>query len=373
VWLEDADAVATVDLANAIYALALRLLAGAYALPRPNPDKALYIGSAIGLMHALTAVAERAARLPAGPSNPGCNAGISFTALREAASLPAGASARQLYLERVEELSAAAEGMDPSDPRCARAARILEKQAARLRDAPIGEVAPTTAPVAASPSAAPSAPQTTSIADVDRAEGKDIAVMFDGKRCIHARFCVTQGPATFLANVDGPWIIPDATEIEYLCGTIRQCPSGALTYERRDGHAEPVPPVNLVTLRENGPYAVRADLALDGEKAGFRATLCRCGASKNKPFCDKSHKYIGFVATGEPESRKTQKLAVRDGPLAIEPELDGPLQVRGNLEILSGTGRTVATVETARLCRCGASKTKPFCDESHRKIGFRSA
>ncbi len=372
VWLEDADAVATVDLANAIYALALRMLAGAYALPRPNPDKALYTGAAIGLMHALTAVAERAARLPAGPSNPSCNAGVSFTALREAASLPSGASARHLYLERAEELGAVAEAMDPSDPRCARAARILAKQAARLRAAPIGEVAATAARAAPpSPSALPPAPA-MSADGIERTEGKDVTVLFDGKRCIHARFCVTQDPATFLADVDGPWIVPDATDVDYLCGTIRQCPSGALSYERRDGKAEPVPPVNLVTLRENGPYAVRADFALDGEKAGFRATLCRCGASKNKPFCDKSHKYTGFEATGEPPTRKGAKLAVRDGPLAIEPELDGPLQVRGNLEILSGTGRAVASVETARLCRCGASKTKPFCDESHRKIGFRS-
>ena len=374
VWLEDADAVATVDLANAIYSLALRLLAGGYTVPRPDPDKALYIGSAIGLMHALTAVAERAARLPAGPSNPTCNAGVSFTALREAASLPPGASARHLYLERVEELGAVAEALDPSDPRCARAARILQKQAARLREAPIGGTAPTTIPAAPpAPAASPSAPPTTTAGGVDRAEGKDIAVMFNGKRCIHARFCVTQDPATFLADVDGPWIIPDATDIEYLCGTIRQCPSGALSYERRDGQAEPVPPVNLITLRENGPYAVRANLSLDGEQAGFRATLCRCGASKNKPFCDKSHKYIGFEATGEPPTKEGPKLAVRDGPLAIEPQLDGPLQIRGNLEILSGTGRTVAAVETARLCRCGASKTKPFCDESHRRIGFRSA
>ncbi|MHA4837414.1 CDGSH iron-sulfur domain-containing protein [Sphingopyxis sp. MSC1_008] len=209
--------------------------------------------------------------------------------------------------------------------------------------------------------------------ETERAEGKDIAVLFNGKRCIHARFCVTQDPATFLADVDGPWIIPDATDIEYLCGTIRQCPSGALTYERRDGQAEPVPPANLITLRENGPYAVRADFSLDGERGGFRATLCRCGASKNKPFCDKSHKYVGFEATGEPPAKKGPELAARDGLLAIEPEPDGPLQVRGNLEILSGTGRTVAAVQTARLCRCGASKTKPFCDESHSKIGFRSA
>jgi CDGSH-type Zn-finger protein len=45
---------------------------------------------------------------------------------------------------------------------------------------------------------------------------------------------------------------------------------------------------------------------------------------------------------------------------------------RGNLEITSGTGRRVACVTQARLCRCGGSATKPFCDGTHTRIGFRS-
>jgi CDGSH-type Zn-finger protein len=66
-------------------------------------------------------------------------------------------------------------------------------------------------------------------------------------------------------------------------------------------------------------------------------------------------------------------LAVRDGPLAIDPEINGPLQVRGNMEIISGTGRVVARMESARLCRCGGSSNKPFCDNTHARIGFRSS
>ena len=65
-------------------------------------------------------------------------------------------------------------------------------------------------------------------------------------------------------------------------------------------------------------------------------------------------------------------LAARDGPLAIDPQINGPLQVRGNLEITSGTGRVVARVTQARLCRCGHSNNKPFCDNSHVKVGFKS-
>jgi CDGSH-type Zn-finger protein len=42
------------------------------------------------------------------------------------------------------------------------------------------------------------------------------------------------------------------------------------------------------------------------------------------------------------------------------------------LEITAGTGRMVCRVEAARLCRCGGSASKPFCDGTHRTNGFRS-
>jgi CDGSH-type Zn-finger protein len=128
----------------------------------------------------------------------------------------------------------------------------------------------------------------------------------------------------------------------------------------------------LLAVREAGPYAVRGDLNVDGRAGFFRATLCRCGASKNKPYCDGSHHEVNFSASGEPPTGQADMLEVRDGPLAIQPELDGPLQVRGNLEITSGTGRVVARLQQARLCRCGASSNKPFCDGSHARVGFRS-
>jgi hypothetical protein len=79
------------------------------------------------------------------------------------------------------------------------------------------------------------------------------------------------------------------------------------------------------------------------------------------------------VATGEPPTGVADMLPVRDGELAIEPLTDGPLQVRGNLEITSGTGRVVARVTSAKLCRCGGSANKPFCDGTHARIGFRSS
>ena len=137
-----------------------------------------------------------------------------------------------------------------------------------------------------------------------------------------------------------------------------QCPSGAIRYRRRDGAPdETAPPVNLASVREAGPYAFHAELSIDGTPAGYRVTLCRCGASKNKPFCDGSHHEAGFSASGEPPSGQTTMLAARDGPLAIDPQVDGPLKVRGNLEIISGTGRVVArTVNTTSVPLRGQRK-----------------
>ncbi len=377
VWIENEEAARTVDLANAAYGLMLRMLAFSYLVPRPRPDKALAIDLSMGLMRAVTLLGERAARMPAGPSNPGCNAGVSFTALRDAAPIAPGVSAHHFFNERLRELVASARALaDGGDARVVRAARMLEELSQRAERgfaeaaaAASAAAAPTTAVAAPAPA---HAPPTTVVDGVERVDGKHLTLMFETKRCIHARFCVTGAPKVFLANVKGPWIHPDAMEADALVEIAHACPSGAITYIAKDGVRDETPaPVNLLSVREAGPYAARGALSIDGAPM-FRATLCRCGASKNKPFCDGSHHDAGFTASGEPPTGKTDMLEVRDGPLAIEPEVDGPLRVRGNLEILSGTGRCVARVQQARLCRCGGSSNKPYCDGTHARIGFKS-
>jgi CDGSH-type Zn-finger protein/uncharacterized Fe-S cluster protein YjdI len=353
----------------------LRLIAYSYAVPRPSPEKGLAVDLALGLMRAVTKLAERAARLPAGPSNPTCNAGMSFSALRDAAPLPPGPAARRFFIERLGELADATEVVnDAGDARMAAASRLLADLVKRATHGFQDMALAVTAPPPAS-AAVLSAPPAAMIVDgVEEIEGKDLTLLYDGKKCIHARFCVTGAPKVFLANVKGPWIQPDAMNVAGLVEIAHACPSGAIRYRRKDGKAdETPPPVNLVAVREAGPYAVRGDIRLDGQSGITRATLCRCGASKNKPFCDGSHHDAGFSASGEPSTGKAEMLAVRDGPLAIDPQTDGPLHIRGNLEITSGTGRVVARVTSARLCRCGASNSKPFCDGSHARIGFTSA
>lgn len=206
---------------------------------------------------------------------------------------------------------------------------------------------------------------------IEEVRGKKVLVRFEGKRCVHSRQCVLERPDVFVPNVAGEWIHPDAVSVEDVVKVAESCPSGAIRYERLDGGpAEAAPVVNVVRIRENGPLAFRADLRVGGASVGYRATLCRCGASKNKPYCDGSHVEAGFVASGEPKSEDTPALAARSGPVEVTPQKNGPLKVEGNLEVVSGTGRTLKKATQLWLCRCGQSKNKPYCDGTHNKVGF---
>lgn len=374
VWIEDADAAAIVDIGNASYQTMLRLIGYAYVIRGPDPEKSLAVDLSIDLMKAVTLLGESAARRPAGPSNPHCNAGMSFTALRDSAPLPHTASSRRVFVERMNELVRGAEKLDQKDQRVARATGLLRALAARAKRFEDFTDAPAVA-VAASAKAKPASQPPQQIVDgMEIIDGEKLQIRYSGKLCIHSRYCVTQAPKVFLANVQGPWIHPDDMDVEELAGVARNCPSGAIQYVRKDGAPEELkPPVNLIRTLEGGPNALRGDLRLDGQSIGYRATLCRCGASKNKPYCDGSHHDVHFEASGEPATgEETAMLAVRDGPIEIAPQTDGPLMVRGNMEFVSGTGRMFARVTGARLCRCGGSQTKPFCDGTHAKIGFKS-
>jgi CDGSH-type Zn-finger protein/uncharacterized Fe-S cluster protein YjdI len=198
-------------------------------------------------------------------------------------------------------------------------------------------------------------------------------IRFEAKRCIHSRNCVLTRPDVFVPNTPGDWIHPDrATEAE-VTELAHLCPSGAIQAERSDGSPlEKAPRVNTVRLRENGPLAVNAPLTVNGAAQGFRLTLCRCGASANKPYCDGSHQAVGFLASGEVPSAPSEALLECNGPLSISPIPDGPLRVTGNLEIVSGTGKTLNRVTQCVLCRCGQSHNKPNCDGSHKAAQFRT-
>jgi CDGSH-type Zn-finger protein len=118
--------------------------------------------------------------------------------------------------------------------------------------------------------------------------------------CAHAGYCTQRLASVFLYGQE-PWIDPRGASAEDIIATIRACPSGALSYTASGAApAADTPAQAAIFVAPNGPYVVTgaAQLSDSAPAAGAdaeRYTLCRCGGSKNKPFCDGSHWNNGFV------------------------------------------------------------------------------
>ena len=132
--------------------------------------------------------------------------------------------------------------------------------------------------------------------------GGNVEVSFDLDVCIHVGACLAGLPGVFELH-RRPWIEPDNADPDQVASVVQTCPSGALLFHRLDGGADedPPSPTEIRPLR-NGPLLVRGRIDVthgDGTTERLpRATLCRCGLSKNKPFCDNSHLGSGFTAPG---------------------------------------------------------------------------
>jgi len=204
--------------------------------------------------------------------------------------------------------------------------------------------------------------------------GEEADVTWHGDLCIHIGECGRAKGDLFVGGRK-PWCQPDTVSEEDVEDVILRCPTGALSVEKKDGtNPETASAENTVHVAYNGPLFVRGELEIEGapeEIPGlkYRAALCRCGKSKNKPYCDNSHEaaeFRDYGAIGDSGSSDPET----GGPLAIKIAKDGPLLVNGNLVMSGGSGRNAWKGKRIALCRCGASENKPFCDGSHKKVGF---
>lgn len=133
--------------------------------------------------------------------------------------------------------------------------------------------------------------------------GAAVEVSFDLGLCTHIGACLRGLPGVFELE-RRPWILPDAADADAVAQTVERCPSGALQYRRLDGRSDEISlETPRVTPIRNGPLLVLGRIEVRGDDGSVqllpRASLCRCGASKNKPFCDNSHLQIRFEAPGE--------------------------------------------------------------------------
>ncbi|MCH7636608.1 MAG: CDGSH iron-sulfur domain-containing protein [Proteobacteria bacterium] len=206
--------------------------------------------------------------------------------------------------------------------------------------------------------------------------GDRATVSWHSGLCIHIGECGRAKGELFVAGRK-PWCQPDVSADDEIEDVILRCPTGALTVDYEDGsHVESADPENSVHVAYNGPLFLRGDLSIDDAPSDapglkFRAALCRCGKSRNKPYCDNSHEkdeFRDYGAVGESGDDN----ASRGGTLNVQPIKDGPLVCKGNVTIFNSSGRESFHGAQVVLCRCGASNNKPFCDGQHVKIGFKS-
>ena len=206
-----------------------------------------------------------------------------------------------------------------------------------------------------------------------------IRVEWSSTRCIHAAECVRRLPMTFRPG-EKPWVRLEGAEAARVAGVVAHCPTGALHFERLDGGpAESPPAANTVLVSAHGPTFLRGDIELRTQEGEVllrdtRVALCRCGASANKPLCDNAHRSAGFRDAGELiEADSVQDPGTASGPtLRVILETNGPAQLNGPFALASADGETVLSGTRTWLCRCGHSSTKPFCDGSHERVGFKS-
>jgi len=205
----------------------------------------------------------------------------------------------------------------------------------------------------------------------------EITVTYQPRRCTHVGECMLRAPSVF-NTWELPWVQVKNGTVAEIVEAIERCPTGALHYERTDGGSQEQPcPTNVVFVSRNGPYYVSGNLEIvmpDGSiLTETRASLCRCGVSTNRPFRDNSHREVRFRDPGMhvPEMDVALELPPNE-KLRITPHRNGNLHFEGAFEIRDATGTVIAQRAEEWLCRCGHSGNKPFCDSTHKRIGFKT-
>ncbi len=133
---------------------------------------------------------------------------------------------------------------------------------------------------------------------LDTYRGSQVVVSDNRGICSHAGFCTDNLPEVWRSGVE-PWIDPDGAAPDDVVRVVRMCPSGALSYATDGDRQTAFHDTPEVQVSKDGPYWVRGGVVLERVEYGDggsreHCALCRCGQSRNKPFCDGSHWYAGF-------------------------------------------------------------------------------
>jgi uncharacterized Fe-S cluster protein YjdI len=128
----------------------------------------------------------------------------------------------------------------------------------------------------------------------------EVTIVWKPKECIHSGICF-RGLNEVFDPRKRPWITPEHSTTEKIIDQIKKCPSGALSYylNRDTDEAVKVEAETIIETTPNGPLMVFGIVSVKDStgtitRKSNATAFCRCGASGNKPYCDGSHKKIGF-------------------------------------------------------------------------------
>jgi CDGSH-type Zn-finger protein len=133
---------------------------------------------------------------------------------------------------------------------------------------------------------------------MDDYEGKEITIHDNRGVCAHRGHCTDNLPNVFSMK-QKPWIDPDTEKPDEIARVIEMCPSGALSYTKDGVLHKDLDRESKIIVSKDGPLDVVGGVDFKDPEGNTTEskehyTLCRCGGSKNKPFCDGTHWSIAF-------------------------------------------------------------------------------
>ena len=205
----------------------------------------------------------------------------------------------------------------------------------------------------------------------------EITVYWRPKKCIHATTCYKELIEVFNPR-NRPWVNMSGAPTDRIIEVVNKCPTEALFFKYNNEIDEKTVPApskpkqdetkTQLKVMKDGPLVVRGKFTLTGEngeqlKVMKLTSLCRCGGSNKMPFCDGTHRKIGF----EGEQTELKQMEEKENKEATEITImeNGPMVIEGDFEFVNAQGEKMYLGKKVYLCRCGNSTNMPFCDKTN--------
>jgi len=181
--------------------------------------------------------------------------------------------------------------------------------------------------------------------------------------------------SSFVAYMDDTVVAPPPAKSENLTNSAKALDRWFAERQKQQGPPRLLEIPNEALVTSAGPINITGNLTLVMEDGSVsyanHISLCRCGASKGKPHCDNHHLDVEFLNSGRILEASDVQHSERPAKITLSMIKDGPVTFRGRLRLHNNLGQECVK-QRGSLCRCGHSASKPFCDGSHEKVGFRS-